>query len=356
MSEAAQGATPRRRRGRYLALAMVVPLAAAAAAARPLAFPPRPIAPRDLLALAAGAENTGGFSFGDRASVRADTTLYTGITDTRIPARDSVKSSRPVVYIVVPVEDRWLVVRSDPSVDCMDTTRLAVADSAGGLPRQYAGRLDSLPPTLARRVVAALNRRTPDLTDDGREGDRWTRKQLLPVMLASEGGVAHRARCAVRRTQLALRDTVVADTAAGEVITAPPEVRRPAGPGPDELLQVIRDRGAEVALGWLDGVSAAAPDAPAVREAEVNGVGYALLRTGEYREALAVFRWNLERHPRSANAHDSLAEAYELLGDVEEALRLSREALYLIDRDPALSGDFREQVRRASAERVVRLR
>src|ERR671917_75314 len=141
MTEAAQGATPRRRRGRYLALAMLVPLAAAAAAARPLAFPPRPIAPRDLLALAAGAENTGGFRYGDLASVRADTALYTGITDAPSPVPSRAGSSRTAVYIVVPVEDRWLVVRADPSVDCMDTTRLAVADSTGDLPREYAGRL-----------------------------------------------------------------------------------------------------------------------------------------------------------------------------------------------------------------------
>ena len=356
MSEAAQGTKPRRGRGRYLALATLVPLAAAAAAARPLAFPPRPIAPRDLLALAAGAENTGGFRFGDLASVRADTALYTGITDPPSPVPSLAGSSRTAVYIVVPVEDRWLVVRSDPAVDCMDTTRLAVADSAGDLPRQYAGRLDSLPPALARRVVAALNRRTPDLTDEGRDGDRWSRKQLIPVVLESEGGVAHRARCAVRRQQLALRDSATVDTAAREVVVAQPVPRRAAGPGPEDLLRVLRERGTDVAIGWMDGVRAASPDAPAVREAEVNAVGYALLRAGEIGEALAIFRWNLDRHPRSANAHDSLAEVYEVLGDFEEALRLSRDALALVDRDPTIEGDFREQVRRAAADRLARLR
>lgn len=356
MSDAAQGGTPKRRRARYLALGALVPLGAAAAAARPLAFPPKPIAPRDLLALAAGAENTGGARYGQLASVRADTALYTGITDAPSPTRDSSAVKHPTVYVVIPVEDRWMVVRADPAVDCMDTARLAVADSAGGLPRQYSGRLDSLPPALARRLVAALNRRTPDLTDEGRDDDRWSRRQLLPVMLTSRGGVVHRARCAVRFRQHAHQDTAETDSTAEPrvVVTAPPPPG--AGPGPEELLSVARERGGEVAAGWLDGVYAAMPDAPAVREAEVNAAGYALLRAGRESDALALFRWNADRHPRSANAHDSLAEAYEVAGELAEALEHSGEALALVDRDHSLSGDFREQVRRAATERLARLR
>lgn len=352
----AESPTPRRRRGRYLALAALVPIGAAAAGAFPLAFPPRVIPPRDLRALAAGAENTGGFAYGGLARLRSDTALFTGIIEAPPPrAADSTSPPRPQVYVVARVEDRWVVVRADPAVDCIDTTRLASPDSLGLVPLEYTGRLERLPDALGRRVVAALNRRTPDLTDDGRDGDRWSRRQLLPVMVSSEGSVAHRARCIVRRAQAPRADSL-ADSARAVPVAAPAGPGSIGGPGPEDLLRVVRDRGADVAIGWLEGVLAAAPDAPAVREAEVNAVGYALLRNGRADEALALFRWNVERHPRSANAHDSLAEALETVGEFTEAADRSREALMLVDDDASLSDAFREQVRRAAAGRLERLR
>jgi acetyl esterase/lipase len=47
-----------------------------------------------------------------------------------------------------------------------------------------------------------------------------------------------------------------------------------------------------------------------IDEAETNRHGYALLGEGRVAEAIEVFRRNVEAHPRSANAYDSLAEAY----------------------------------------------
>lgn len=48
--------------------------------------------------------------------------------------------------------------------------------------------------------------------------------------------------------------------------------------------------------------------------------------------ALPVFRWNAERFPRSANAHDSLGEAYRAAGQCDRAKESYARALAL---DPA---------------------
>ncbi|HYC89593.1 MAG TPA: tetratricopeptide repeat protein [Thermoanaerobaculia bacterium] len=82
------------------------------------------------------------------------------------------------------------------------------------------------------------------------------------------------------------------------------------------------------------------------RDAVLVGIGYRLLSRGRRAEAVAVFTIATERHPRSANAWDSLSEALEANGELAAALKTARKALEL---------QPEEHVRRASAQRVERL-
>lgn len=77
-------------------------------------------------------------------------------------------------------------------------------------------------------------------------------------------------------------------------------------------------------------------------EAQVNGVGYALLAHGRIPEAVEVLEWNVEDHPDSWNAHDSMGEAYLRAGNGAAALREYRRSLEL---NPGNSGGV-EWVRR----------
>jgi tetratricopeptide (TPR) repeat protein len=61
----------------------------------------------------------------------------------------------------------------------------------------------------------------------------------------------------------------------------------------------------------------------------LNEVGYALLRRGQTAEAIAAFTLNAETFPRSANTHDSLAEAYAAAGDTARAIASYEESLRL---------------------------
>lgn len=76
--------------------------------------------------------------------------------------------------------------------------------------------------------------------------------------------------------------------------------------------------------------------------AQLNALGYRLLRARRAEEALAVFRLNVRMHARYANGWDSLGAALLEAGRREEALRAYRRALHL---DPSV-GNAAEMVRR----------
>lgn len=57
----------------------------------------------------------------------------------------------------------------------------------------------------------------------------------------------------------------------------------------------------------------------AVPEGIVNELGYGLLVAKKVDEAIAVFQRNVASYPGSANVHDSLGEAYEAAGRLEDA-------------------------------------
>jgi len=45
-------------------------------------------------------------------------------------------------------------------------------------------------------------------------------------------------------------------------------------------------------------------------EGELNGLGYQMIRENKIEAAIKLFKLNVEEYPESANAHDSLGEAY----------------------------------------------
>jgi tetratricopeptide (TPR) repeat protein len=67
-------------------------------------------------------------------------------------------------------------------------------------------------------------------------------------------------------------------------------------------------------------------------ESLLNGVGYRLLAGGQAELAIAAFLLNAQAFPQSANAHDSLGEAYERNGERHLAVQSYEKALVL---DPA---------------------
>lgn len=64
-------------------------------------------------------------------------------------------------------------------------------------------------------------------------------------------------------------------------------------------------------------------------EWEINQVGYLFLERGLAEEAITAFAYNVDEHPFSANAHDSLAEAYYKAGEQAMARQHYKKSLDL---------------------------
>ncbi|MEP6646159.1 MAG: DUF2911 domain-containing protein [Saprospiraceae bacterium] len=64
-------------------------------------------------------------------------------------------------------------------------------------------------------------------------------------------------------------------------------------------------------------------------EAELNTYGYQVLNQGKSDEAIHILMLNTQNHPESANAWDSLGEAYAIKGDKENAIKNFKKSLSL---------------------------
>jgi CubicO group peptidase (beta-lactamase class C family) len=64
-------------------------------------------------------------------------------------------------------------------------------------------------------------------------------------------------------------------------------------------------------------------------EDDVNDLGFILMRNNKKAQAVEIFKYNLDAHPGSANAYDSLAEGYEAVGEKELALKNFKKAYEL---------------------------
>ncbi len=68
---------------------------------------------------------------------------------------------------------------------------------------------------------------------------------------------------------------------------------------------------------------------PIATENDLNNYGYALLGKKDYKKAIEVLALNTQKHPNSANAWDSLGEAYALSGDKANAIANFKKSLSL---------------------------
>jgi tetratricopeptide (TPR) repeat protein len=64
-------------------------------------------------------------------------------------------------------------------------------------------------------------------------------------------------------------------------------------------------------------------------ETELNTYGYTLLNQGDKKEAIRIFKMIVDRYPESANAWDSLGEAYALSDDKDNAIKCFKKSLTL---------------------------
>jgi tetratricopeptide (TPR) repeat protein len=64
-------------------------------------------------------------------------------------------------------------------------------------------------------------------------------------------------------------------------------------------------------------------------ESEFNAMGYRFMGTARMKEAIEIFKLNVELNPESWNVYDSLAEAYMNSGDNKNAIENYKKSLEL---------------------------
>ncbi|MDQ4121857.1 MAG: serine hydrolase [Acidobacteriota bacterium] len=97
----------------------------------------------------------------------------------------------------------------------------------------------------------------------------------------------------------------------------------------DVLLETIDQKGVEAAVKQYRELKRTQAENYDFREFVLNLTGYDLLAAKKVKEAIEIFKLNVEAYPQSANTYDSLAEAYMLNGNKELAIKNYEKSLEL---------------------------
>jgi len=95
------------------------------------------------------------------------------------------------------------------------------------------------------------------------------------------------------------------------------------------MLKTIIEKDISSAISQYHELKASQPEAYDFQEQQLNSLGYQLLKMEKIKEAIEVFKLNVEVYPQSYNVYDSLAEAYMINGDKELAIKNYERSLEL---------------------------
>jgi tetratricopeptide (TPR) repeat protein len=117
--------------------------------------------------------------------------------------------------------------------------------------------------------------------------------------------------------------------------------------------KTIVNKGMEEAVKVFHELKSTHPDD--FNEAAVNRAGYTFLNAGKTKEAIAIFKLNVEAFPGSANVYDSLAEAYMNDGDIDLAIKYYKKTLEMIPKDTKADKTALENLKRGATENLKKL-
>lgn len=95
------------------------------------------------------------------------------------------------------------------------------------------------------------------------------------------------------------------------------------------LERTINEKGIEAGIAQYRDLKAKQAATHDFAEPELNELGYRLMRGGKVKEAVEIFKLNVEAYPKGYNTYDSLAEAYMNLNERELAITNFKKSLEL---------------------------
>lgn len=124
-------------------------------------------------------------------------------------------------------------------------------------------------------------------------------------------------------------------------------------PTPEQFISIVREDGAGKAFEIYDKFKESGQIF--FEETVFNAIGYQLLQTGNFDDALRIFKMNTDAYPLSANTWDSLAEACEASGQNELAIKYLKKALEILPGDTTTSEQLKEAIKNHAEESLRRL-
>jgi len=97
------------------------------------------------------------------------------------------------------------------------------------------------------------------------------------------------------------------------------------------------------------------PSATVIPEAILNQLGYEHLQEGDNAGAIEILKLNVAQFPKSANAYDSLGDAYLAAGQKELARENAEKAIAALPEDASAATEDRRKAIRQSAEQKLKV-
>ena len=105
------------------------------------------------------------------------------------------------------------------------------------------------------------------------------------------------------------------------LVVASTRMSSDAVPTSEQFGNLILTQGVETALRQLNEIRKADPANSLLEEQALNNLGYQLIFLGRVKDAIDIFKLNVELYPKSFNVYDSLAEGYMINGDKDLAIK-----------------------------------
>lgn len=118
------------------------------------------------------------------------------------------------------------------------------------------------------------------------------------------------------------------------------------------VLAQLEEQGLDAVISTIEQLRRELPEEPIVEEAAFNERGYALLGQQKPEHAVRVFRLVAHFNPTSANAADSLGDAYLAAGQKEQARTSFGRAIQLAPTDASLNDDSRASLLKESTRKL----
>lgn len=97
------------------------------------------------------------------------------------------------------------------------------------------------------------------------------------------------------------------------------------------------------------------PDSDMLSEHTLNMTGYSLLQDKKTDRAIFVFKLMTKSYPDSANAYDSLADAYAAASQPQQAIAASQKEIELAQADPKMSADQKKRFQDLAQKRIAEM-